>query len=192
MAQELIFPKQFNPHISDTLNQAIIQGMQRKAKNRPQTMAEWLKLFQSLPSSPLTQPICTSSSISYIPSSFDSEPEYLQPTVVPKEKEKPRQKKKRKEGAILKYVKQLPWFWLLILLEGFALLGFLGGTVEGVVVEAVEGAVEGAVGGAVVEAMLGAMLGAIQESKNKNQGFLITLGTAVGGFGIGWLLSLLW
>ena len=139
--QELVLPKQLNPHISDTLNQAITRRMARLAKNRPQTIAEWLELLESIPSSIPTVPFSPSSSTPDIsPSSSPSVPESLPPTV-PIEEEKPsvpRQKKvRKKEGANLKYVKQLPWFWLLILLEGCAVTGFLSGAVEGAVFGAV-------------------------------------------------------
>lgn len=41
----LIPPKQINPSISDKLNQAILKGMALEAKDRPQTMQEWLVLL---------------------------------------------------------------------------------------------------------------------------------------------------
>ena len=48
--EELILPKQINPHISHSLNQAISRVMALLPKNRPQTMAEWLELLESIPS----------------------------------------------------------------------------------------------------------------------------------------------
>lgn len=40
-------PKQLNPKISDRLNQAILQGMAMKPGDRPQSVAEWLAMFDS-------------------------------------------------------------------------------------------------------------------------------------------------
>ncbi|NET52982.1 MAG: serine/threonine protein kinase [Merismopedia sp. SIO2A8] len=40
-------PKQLNSTISDRLNQGILKGMALEAKNRPQSMQEWLKLLES-------------------------------------------------------------------------------------------------------------------------------------------------
>jgi serine/threonine protein kinase len=40
-------PKEINPNISDTVNQAILKGMEIKPENRPQTMQEWLVLLQT-------------------------------------------------------------------------------------------------------------------------------------------------
>ncbi|MBD2357506.1 GUN4 domain-containing protein [Tolypothrix sp. FACHB-123] len=37
-------PQQFNPQISDRVNQAILRGMELEIENRPQTVREWLKL----------------------------------------------------------------------------------------------------------------------------------------------------
>ncbi|MCT7984873.1 serine/threonine-protein kinase [Laspinema sp. A4] len=44
---ELVPPKQFVPILSDTVNQAVLQGMELKPSNRPQTMGEWLYLLQT-------------------------------------------------------------------------------------------------------------------------------------------------
>ncbi|MFB2970819.1 protein kinase [Aerosakkonema sp. BLCC-F183] len=44
-------PKQHNSSISDKVNRAIIKGMALKAKDRPQSVAEWLKLLPSPSSS---------------------------------------------------------------------------------------------------------------------------------------------
>ena len=41
----LIPPKQHNPHISDTVNLAILKGMELRAEKRPQSIQEWLKLL---------------------------------------------------------------------------------------------------------------------------------------------------
>ncbi len=38
-------PKQLNPHISDQVNQAILQGMAFQARERPQSVREWLELL---------------------------------------------------------------------------------------------------------------------------------------------------
>jgi tRNA A-37 threonylcarbamoyl transferase component Bud32 len=43
----LIPPKQINPSISDRLNQAILEGMALEAKDRPQSMQQWLKLLEA-------------------------------------------------------------------------------------------------------------------------------------------------
>ncbi|MBD2519168.1 GUN4 domain-containing protein [Nostoc sp. FACHB-973] len=45
--EELVPPKQFVPSLSDAVNQAILQGMALEAKDRPQTMEEWLNLLSS-------------------------------------------------------------------------------------------------------------------------------------------------
>ncbi len=45
----LIPPKQIIPNISDRLNQAILKGMALEAKDRPQSMNEWLKLLETPP-----------------------------------------------------------------------------------------------------------------------------------------------
>jgi len=44
---ELILPKVLNPQISQRLNLAISQGMALRAKDRPQTMVQWLELLFS-------------------------------------------------------------------------------------------------------------------------------------------------
>ncbi|MCT7975567.1 GUN4 domain-containing protein [Laspinema olomoucense] len=43
---ELVPPKQFVPSLSDTVNKAVLKGMELNPKNRPQTMGEWLSLLQ--------------------------------------------------------------------------------------------------------------------------------------------------
>ncbi|MBD2414066.1 hypothetical protein FACHB389_26920 [Nostoc calcicola FACHB-389] len=45
--EELVPTKQLIPSLSDAVNQAILQGMALEAKNRPQTMEEWLNLLSS-------------------------------------------------------------------------------------------------------------------------------------------------
>ncbi|MCL1463019.1 serine/threonine-protein kinase, partial [Argonema galeatum] len=49
-------PKQHNSSISDNLNRAILKGMAVKAKDRPQSVAEWLKLLPSPSSSTPKKP----------------------------------------------------------------------------------------------------------------------------------------
>ncbi len=39
-------PKDINPNISETVNRAILKGMALDPKKRPQTVKDWLKLFQ--------------------------------------------------------------------------------------------------------------------------------------------------
>ena len=39
-------PQQHNPNLSDSINQAILQGMELQPENRPQSVEEWLKLLQ--------------------------------------------------------------------------------------------------------------------------------------------------
>ncbi|WP_445631770.1 GUN4 domain-containing protein [Nostoc sp. DSM 114167] len=46
--EELVPPKQLVPSLSDAVNEAILQGMALEAKDRPQTMEEWLNLLSSL------------------------------------------------------------------------------------------------------------------------------------------------
>ncbi len=43
---ELPSPKQYNPHLSDTIERAILKGMELAPENRPQSVDEWLELFQ--------------------------------------------------------------------------------------------------------------------------------------------------
>ncbi|MDJ0511641.1 MAG: serine/threonine-protein kinase [Crocosphaera sp.] len=43
----LITPKQHNPNISDPINYAILQGMELRPKNRPQSIGEWLTLLKA-------------------------------------------------------------------------------------------------------------------------------------------------
>ncbi|WP_221642911.1 serine/threonine-protein kinase [Nostoc sp. 2RC] len=45
--EELVPPKELVPSLSDAVNQAILQGMALEAKDRPQTMEEWLNLLSS-------------------------------------------------------------------------------------------------------------------------------------------------
>ncbi|MDJ0798374.1 MAG: serine/threonine-protein kinase [Calothrix sp. MO_167.B12] len=45
--EELVPPKQLVPSLSDGVNQAILQGMALEAKDRPQSMQEWLNLLKS-------------------------------------------------------------------------------------------------------------------------------------------------
>jgi eukaryotic-like serine/threonine-protein kinase len=52
---QLTAPKQINSNISDRVNQAILQGMEVKPENRPQSVQEWLKLLDfdiTIPSMP--------------------------------------------------------------------------------------------------------------------------------------------
>jgi eukaryotic-like serine/threonine-protein kinase len=55
----LIHPKQHNSNISDSINQAILKGMELEPENRPQTMQEWLQLLETtainLPVNPVKQ-----------------------------------------------------------------------------------------------------------------------------------------
>ncbi|MEH2269829.1 MAG: serine/threonine-protein kinase [Nostoc sp.] len=56
--EELVPPKQLVPSLSDAVNEAILQGMALEAKDRPQTMQEWLNLLSSSqPESNLTKMI---------------------------------------------------------------------------------------------------------------------------------------
>ena len=45
--EELVPPKQLVPSLSDAVNETILQGMALEAKDRPQTMEEWLNLLSS-------------------------------------------------------------------------------------------------------------------------------------------------
>ena len=45
--EELVPPKQLVPSLSNAVNQAILQGIALEAKDRPQTMQEWLNLLSS-------------------------------------------------------------------------------------------------------------------------------------------------
>ncbi|MEH2458323.1 serine/threonine-protein kinase [Nostoc sp.] len=56
--EKLVPPKQLVSSLSDAVNQAILQGMALEAKDRPQTMEEWLNLLSSItPRKPLTNSI---------------------------------------------------------------------------------------------------------------------------------------
>ncbi|MCT7958377.1 GUN4 domain-containing protein [Laspinema palackyanum] len=44
---KLVPPKQLVPSLSDTVNKAVLKGMELKPQNRPQTMDEWLFLLQT-------------------------------------------------------------------------------------------------------------------------------------------------
>jgi len=44
----LIPPQQHNQHLSDQLNRAILKGMKLEAKQRPQSMEEWLRLLEDV------------------------------------------------------------------------------------------------------------------------------------------------
>ena len=46
---ELIEPKQLNPNVSETVNKAILKGMEVNPKNRPSSMQEWLDLLVTVP-----------------------------------------------------------------------------------------------------------------------------------------------
>ena len=46
---ELTEPKQLNPSVSETVNKAILKGMEVNPKNRPSSMQEWLDLLVSVP-----------------------------------------------------------------------------------------------------------------------------------------------
>ncbi|MBD2546458.1 SUMF1/EgtB/PvdO family nonheme iron enzyme [Planktothricoides sp. FACHB-1370] len=48
-------PKQHNPQIPDWENAAILKGLELEAANRPQSVAEWLKLLGTPPSLPLVR-----------------------------------------------------------------------------------------------------------------------------------------
>jgi eukaryotic-like serine/threonine-protein kinase len=43
--QSLIPPQQFNKNIGSKLNQAIVKGLEFKPENRPQSIEQWLKMF---------------------------------------------------------------------------------------------------------------------------------------------------
>lgn len=45
--EKLVAPKQLVPSLSNAVNQAILQGIALEAKDRPQTMQEWLNLLSS-------------------------------------------------------------------------------------------------------------------------------------------------
>ncbi|MCT7980027.1 serine/threonine-protein kinase [Laspinema olomoucense] len=44
---ELVPPKKFVPSLSNTVNKAVLKGMELNPKNRPQTMGEWLSLLHT-------------------------------------------------------------------------------------------------------------------------------------------------
>ena len=47
--QDLIPPKQINPHISDRLERAIIKGMELELSSRPLSLREWFTMLKSSP-----------------------------------------------------------------------------------------------------------------------------------------------
>lgn len=50
-------PKQFEPRISDRVNQAILKGLELRAGDRPQSMQEWLTLLAPKPVLTFTKPL---------------------------------------------------------------------------------------------------------------------------------------
>ncbi|WP_445637782.1 serine/threonine-protein kinase [Nostoc sp. DSM 114161] len=58
--EHLVSPKEWNPQISEGTNRAILKGMQLDAKQRPQSMREWLDLLGLTAETP--QPVPTVSS----------------------------------------------------------------------------------------------------------------------------------
>ena len=48
--RELVPPNQYNPQISDRVNDAILLGMEMKSTARPQSVSEWLELLEEIPS----------------------------------------------------------------------------------------------------------------------------------------------
>ncbi|WP_414570576.1 serine/threonine protein kinase [Nostoc sp. CCY 9925] len=58
--EHLVSPKEWNPQISEGTNRAILKGMQLDAKQRPQSMREWLDLLGLTAETP--QPVTTVSS----------------------------------------------------------------------------------------------------------------------------------
>lgn len=77
--EKLVPPKQLVPSLSDVVNQAILQGMALEAKDRPQTMQEWLNLLSSSqPESNLTKRILASqNSLNLVPSSQANQTELI-------------------------------------------------------------------------------------------------------------------
>jgi WD40 repeat protein len=70
----LVSPRQINPRISDHVNEAIVWGMQLKAKDRPQSVEEWLECFKNgnLNTQPSRSLVISNSSPS--PDSTEQEP----------------------------------------------------------------------------------------------------------------------
>ena len=52
----LIPPQEIIPTISDKLNQAILKGMALEAKDRPQSMQEWLEILSDKYLDPIFKP----------------------------------------------------------------------------------------------------------------------------------------
>ncbi|MGB3511871.1 MAG: hypothetical protein WBA93_22070 [Microcoleaceae cyanobacterium] len=51
----LVEPKQINKNIDNRVNNAIIKGMKIQPEDRPQTVEEWLELFQVQPQNIMSQ-----------------------------------------------------------------------------------------------------------------------------------------
>jgi serine/threonine protein kinase len=59
-------PKQFNSEISDTVNAAIIKGMELSPQNRPPAVQEWLDLLIPKPAPPETTRVVSAVGMDYI------------------------------------------------------------------------------------------------------------------------------
>ncbi|MDJ0617456.1 MAG: serine/threonine-protein kinase [Calothrix sp. MO_192.B10] len=57
--EQMASPRELQPHISASVNQAIMRGMAVEARFRPQTVAHWLELLPGAGTVPVTQPVPT-------------------------------------------------------------------------------------------------------------------------------------
>ncbi|HAG81632.1 MAG TPA: serine/threonine protein kinase [Cyanobacteria bacterium UBA12227] len=176
--EPLIPPKQVISGISNKVNKAILKGMELEAKNRPQSMEEWLKLLEAPevvtppPVDPVHQREVVRSLSMNIP--------------VANTRESDSQK-----------IITIPWGWLIVVLVSYSLIGIsLGGAIADVKNGLIDQTGAGVVAGA--EAVAVAVAGAVAvvwagkrllECFSEFDTFLILIGTSSFGLGLGWLLS---
>lgn len=148
-------PKQLNRHISDRLNEGILKGMALEAKDRPQSMQEWLKLLEA--SKVVTPP----------PVAPTHRQEVVDPRLNKTPAPHPEKPDTQKTRTVTRRTRTIPWDRLIIILPlgtilpsysfiGFLLLILFGRFEAGVVAVVVAVAAAGAVPIAGAGAGLGA------------------------------------
>ncbi|NEO99853.1 MAG: serine/threonine protein kinase [Symploca sp. SIO2E9] len=116
---ELPPPKQLNSNISKRLNQSIVRGMALEAKERPQSMQQWLKLLEA-PKVVIPPPVFKLPKAPKVVVPAPVKKTYRQEIVWPSPKKSPALPPRKPDT---RQTRTIPWIWLVLLLISYLSIG---------------------------------------------------------------------